>query len=88
MFVVRLLTAGALAYAGLRLRKYLSQSGQVPQTGAGDEAPLEDILVEDPVCHRLVPQKQALTLIHAGTYHYFCSDGCRTTFQQLREQRA
>ena len=88
MFVARLLTIGALAYAGLRLRKYLSQDKAPTQCPADDAHPVEDILMEDPVCQRLVPKRQALILRHIGVTHYFCSEHCRHLFQQQREERA
>ena len=88
MFVVRLLAAGALAYAGIRLRKYLSTDTTPVQFQAEDAQPVDDVLMEDPVCRRLVPQKQALILRHIDATHYFCSEDCRRLFQQKREERA
>lgn len=91
MFVVRLLAAGALVYAGFRLRKYLSNDTiptQHQTEDTEDTQPVEDVLMEDPVCRRLVPKKQALILHHIGATHYFCSEHCRRLFQQQREERA
>ncbi len=88
MFMARLLAAGALAYAGFRLRKYLSNDKMPAQRQAEDAQPVEDVLMEDPVCQRLVPRQQALVLHHIGATHYFCSEHCRHLFQQQREERA
>ncbi len=46
----------------------------------GQDSKAEDVLVEDPVCHKLVPQKQAIRLRHQGKYLYFCSERCCDTF--------
>jgi YHS domain-containing protein len=35
----------------------------------------------DPVCHMTVDRSKALTLDHAGRTYYFCSEGCRDSFQ-------
>lgn len=41
---------------------------------------LQDILVEDPVCHVLVPKHQALRLRKDGVTYYFCSEQCCDQF--------
>ena len=43
-------------------------------------------LVRDPVCGTYVDQARALTHSRKGQIHYFCSEDCRTAFQQ--KQRA
>jgi uncharacterized protein len=35
----------------------------------------------DPVCHMTVDRTKALTLDYAGRTYYFCSEGCRESFQ-------
>ena len=86
MLVARLLAAGALAYyAGLRLRKHLRHGNPASQQPPADVQPVEDVLVEDPICCRLVPRRQALALADAGDMHFFCSEDCRNIFQQQRE---
>ena len=44
------------------------------------EETVQDILVEDPVCHTLIPQHQAIRLRHDGETYYFCSDSCCDQF--------
>lgn len=39
-----------------------------------------DVLVEDPVCKKLVPKRQAVHIQHEGENIYFCSDQCCNTF--------
>ena len=45
-------------------------------------------LVRDPVCGTYVDRGRALTLRRKGEVHYFCSDECRTAFQQDRRAAA
>lgn len=39
-----------------------------------------DVLVEDPVCHTLVPKGQTVRLQHDDQIYYFCSDACCSRF--------
>lgn len=39
-------------------------------------------LVRDPVCGTFVPPRAALSVTAGGSTHYFCSEECRTKFQQ------
>ncbi len=41
---------------------------------------VNDVLVEDPVCHTLVPRQQAVHLQHEGSIVYFCSETCCNIF--------
>ena len=50
------------------------------QKGEGEDVPVQDTLREDPVCHTLVPQKQAIRLRRNGKTFYFCSEGCCDKF--------
>ena len=80
MILPRLLALGALAaYVGLRLRKYLGSGSRVPQAH-NTAQPIEDILEEDPVCHRFIPRQEALTVSRSGMIQYFCSEECRQKF--------
>ena len=45
-------------------------------------------LVRDPVCGTYVDQARALTLRRKGEMHYFCSESCRTAFEQESRARA
>ncbi len=44
-------------------------------------------LVRDPVCGTYVDQARALTLRRKGEMNYFCSENCRTAFQQEARAR-
>ncbi len=45
------------------------------QSGPSNVPP-QDILVEDPVCHTLVPKRNAVTLNQGDETLYFCSKKC------------
>ncbi len=58
-----------------------------PKVGASGSA--RDVLMEDPVCHTLIPAKSAITMNKEGKTLYFCSQNCRDhyTANQPGEQR-
>jgi len=45
----------------------------------------DDLLVEDPVCHTYIPQKEAQSLKLKGAYYYFCSKECLQKFINLNK---
>ena len=47
---------------------------------AQEETKVQDILKEDPVCHLLIPEHEAVRLRQDGKTYYFCSDACCDTF--------
>ncbi len=83
MTPLRLLILGVLFYLAWRLlragvsRKKTDAPGE---TGANGEVRPEDVLVEDPVCHVLVPKRQAVRLRREGVTYYFCSEKCCDQF--------
>jgi YHS domain-containing protein len=54
-------------------------------TGAQGGA-IQDVLVEDPVCHTYIPKGQAVMLQHEKQKYYFCSNKCSAIF--LKEKGA
>ena len=40
----------------------------------------------DPVCGMSVEDGNAFTLQHKGRTYYFCSEGCRATFEKAPEK--
>lgn len=42
--------------------------------------------MEDPICQRLVPKKQAITVRDTDGLHHFCSEDCRNIFLHQREK--
>lgn len=88
MTPLRLFIVAALAYIGYRMLRWGWDSAP-DEREAGEKAKarekVEDVLVEDPVCHRLVPKHQAIRLRQDEVTHYFCSEKCCDQF--TREQR-
>jgi len=41
---------------------------------------VQDVLVEDPVCHTYIPKGQAVRLYHDKQNYYFCSNKCCEIF--------
>jgi len=86
MHPFRLLILAALLYIAWRLlktpRRQFGSSGKKAGQKGGK---VEDVLMEDPVCHKLIPKSQAIRLRHNKTTYYFCSEECCDTF--TREAR-
>jgi YHS domain-containing protein len=72
-----LLYIGYVLIFGGRKKK---QKQQDSVTGNSVELPVNDVLMEDPVCHALVPKQQAIRLQHRGAMVYFCSEECCSRF--------
>ncbi len=81
MSPVRLFILAVLFYIAWRLFKGLIKkkraNGKQHQSKASD---VKDMLVEDPVCHTLIPKGQAVRLRQKGKTYYFCSEKCCDTF--------
>jgi YHS domain-containing protein len=79
---LRLLLIGLLLYILYRLligpRKKGVHSGK--QGAAVSKDAVQDVLVEDPVCHTLIPKGQAVQLHHDKQMYYFCSNKCCEIF--------
>lgn len=81
MSPVRLAILAVLFYIGYRLLK----GNRSPTRGHRpvdhrDDGAVKDVLVEDPVCHTLVPREQAIRLRQGGRTYYFCSEACCDQF--------
>lgn len=78
----RLIILGLLVYVFYRLlvggKKTASKAYE--QTFSGDNLPVMDVLVEDPVCHTHIPKSQAVQLQHNHKMYHFCSKECCKTF--------
>lgn len=85
MYIVRLVVLSVLFYfAWLLIKGITGIAKKSPEErrrkGAATDARVEDVLVEDPVCHALVPKNQAIRLREAEETYYFCSDTCCDKF--------
>lgn len=54
--------------------------GEKRQKAVQTDSAVNDVLVEDPICHSLVPRQQAIHLQHEGSVVYFCSETCCNIF--------
>lgn len=82
MSPIRIIIIAVLLYIGYRLIFGGKKKSQAEEkiTEDNPQQPIEDVLVEDPVCHNLVPKQQAVQLDHNGEKIYFCSDECCKKF--------
>ena len=82
----RLLILAVLFYIGWRLirKTFVKPPPEAPRQV--EEPGPEDVLVEDPVCHVLIPKDQALRLRRDVTTYYFCSESCCDQFAGQPEQ--
>ena len=83
MSPIRLLILAVLFYIAYRLlfggkQRKVHADKQKDETYK--EMPVSDVLVEDPVCKKLVPRQQALQHHHADQIIYFCSEECCQKF--------
>lgn len=82
MSLVRLIIIGVLLYIlyrlliGPRKNRGYDKKNRAPSPGTA----VQDVLVEDSVCHTLIPRGQAVQLHHDKKMYYFCSDKCCEMF--------
>ncbi len=82
MSPIRILILGVLFYLLYKLLfAKKSVTGEVPNSETPEGQPLQDVLVEDPVCHTFVPKGQAESLQVDDQTYYFCSEECRKSFK-------
>jgi YHS domain-containing protein len=79
---LRLLIVGFLLYILYRLLTGPSKNKGLgaKQGAAAPGGAVQDVLVEDPVCHTLIPKGQAVRLHHDKQMFYFCSNKCCEMF--------
>ncbi len=84
---MKLLVIAILLYIGYRLiigdwKKKKTNREENTDQDRQDDSTITDVLVEDPVCHKLVPKQQAIRLKHKTKEEiiYFCSEECCKQF--------
>jgi YHS domain-containing protein len=81
---VRLALLALLFYIAYRLYIGIGKNKRhKSDTKPTDIKPLpmvSDVLMEDPVCHTLIPKGQAIRLQHKDRLYYFCSKTCCSQF--------
>ncbi|WP_448871372.1 YHS domain-containing protein [Desulfobulbus propionicus] len=87
MVPIRLLLVAILVYVGWRMlrRGRRGNAEELPRKPPHAAEP-QDTLVEDPVCHVLIPKHQALRLRRNGVTYYFCSERCCDQFVEQMEK--
>ena len=64
------------------------KKGHGGKQGAGASGgAVQDILVEDPVCHTYIPKRQAVQLHHDKQLYYFCSNKCCEKFLKEKGEK-
>ena len=81
MSPIKIVIIAGLLYFGYRLlisdwKKKRGKGEENPSKEMPQDGQVEDVLVEDPICHKLVPKQQAIRLKQRGAegYNYFCSE--------------
>ena len=71
-----------LAYVGYRALKALVFPGQPSSNidAQGERAPIDDIMVKDPLCETYFPQRKGIKEVIKGETLYFCSKECRDKY--------
>lgn len=80
MMVIRLVVLSVLLYIAWVLLRAMFERKPGVRGKASKDQKVQDTLVEDPVCHRLVPKHQAIRLRSDGQTYYFCSEECCDKF--------
>jgi YHS domain-containing protein len=86
MILLRWLVMALLVYAAWRVIRGLLPKKQPDVVAGGDSAP-QDVLIEDPVCHVLIPKHQAICLRKDGKTYFFCSEQCCDQFVNQSERQ-
>lgn len=91
MSPIKLVVLAILLYIGYRLLTNGKKKDKTETPSAPtelDSMPVADVLVEDPVCRKLVPKQQAVRLQHKEKIVYFCSEACCNRFVSQEGEKA
>jgi len=82
MSPIRLIILAILLYIGYLLIKGSSgkKKNETSDSELNGPSSVSDVLVEDPICKKLVPKQQAVTTQYKDKTVYFCSKECCSTF--------
>lgn len=89
MSPLRIIILSILVYILFRLLIGAGRRSGGRRAGTGAGGPVRDVLMEDPVCHTLIPARSAITMKMEGKTLYFCSQICRDQYTTKKpgEQR-
>lgn len=78
MAPLRIIILAVLLYIGYRLimSNFRKANDTDDKSSGKSDASLTDVLVEDPICHKLVPREQAVRTEIDGESYFFCSQEC------------
>jgi YHS domain-containing protein len=85
----RLFVLALLGYIAWRLLRGLlggRESRRDPSDAVEAGPPADDVLVEDPVCHVLLPRGQAIRLRRGDKTLFFCSERCCDIYVREHEK--
>lgn len=86
MSPVRFVILAVLLYIAWRLIRGLgAQKSTANKQKQAPSSGVKDVLVEDPVCHTLIPKGQAIRLRRQEKTYYFCSEKCCDAFARESE---
>lgn len=69
---------------GLIKKKELPKDQPVEEVSS---SPVDDILIEDPICHKLIPKGQSVRLRNDGRTIHFCSEECCEKYVKQQEEK-
>jgi YHS domain-containing protein len=79
--LIRLLIYGLLVWVIYRIVQSRRQHGEAEQgLGRQASAPVDDVMVQDPVCGAYFPRSQAVRAEGQGESPLFCSPECRDQY--------
>lgn len=81
--MIKLIILLAVGYFLYRAVKPKSNRGTLrgrPMNAEGG-LPVDDEMIQDPVCRTFIPKREAVVLDRGGNRYYFCSDACKAAFQ-------
>ncbi len=79
---MRLIILCFLIYVGYRVLKWImvpSPTHAKPES-PDDLAPVDDVMVKDPVCDTYIAKRSGIKEVIKGEPHYFCSTQCRDKY--------
>ena len=90
MILIRYFILALLVYLLYYLLSSLFRNKSRQRVARQEQAEAEkvsDVLVEDPICHKLVPKGQALRAKIDGEVLYFCSEECCERYEKQSEEK-
>ncbi len=87
MAAIRFLAIAVLVYLAYRVLKSFNR-GKNLRSQQKTPPLTDDILREDPVCKKLVPQHQAVVYETDGRRVYFCSQQCCRAYQKKQGEQS